>query len=814
MIRDHLLTLYRSLSRHRLYAALNIGGLAVGIAVFLVLMLTVRFETSFNRWLPGVEEIQRVNITYNFPGRTSEYGSNMQGVVLPLLLEDYPQITAGTRVKGHEAIVRQGAQSTREDISLVDPSFFDVFELPLVAGDAASALADPTHLVLSETLARKYFGDRPAAGQFLNLSINGTERRHRVAAVMRDLPASSSLDIGMLGQLSPSFFDEGNKGEVFEEWSSSTLSTYLRFANPAQASVVRDDLGSFIARRAPPDVLPTPDFVEYDLMPLTDVHFADALDPTAKRSADPAVVATLGVVGLMTLLIAAINYVNLATARAGLRAREVALRKVLGGTRRALALQFLTEAVTLAAVAALLGLALTELALPVINAFGGTALELRYFGPDGVLIWLALLALVTGLCAGVYPALMLSNFAPASVLASARAPGGGRAGARVREALVAFQFAVALAFTICTAVMLAQADHVRRADLGFEREGLLVIEDFMDAELDGGRQALLAAFRTIPGVVAATTSNRSPATGNVSTTNAARPGHVGQEPTLVWEMVGPGYFETYGVELAAGRAFNAANRLDDVRGTEQDINGRNVMLNEAAVEMLGFASPQAAIGQTVRYGRQATTVIGVTRDVRFRSPREPIPALLLMFNSGDVPRPVAAVRFRGDPQAVVAGLGREWRRVAPNLPFEAQTVDQLLSDYYEPEERRSRLFTLGAFIAIAIGAVGLYGLASFTAARRTKEIGIRKTLGASTTDVLRLLVGQFLRPVLLAGVVAWPVAFVLMQGWLDRFDQRIELNPLYFVLPTLLALALAVLTVVGQALRVARAEPARALRYE
>jgi putative ABC transport system permease protein len=819
VLNHYLRTLYRSLSRQKLYAVLNVGGLAVGIAVFLILSLVVRYELAFDRWVPNVEQIYRLNVDTQFPGTPPQFSSNTQGVVAPLLKEDYPQIEAVTRVMHSRTTIKIDGRSLESDLSFVDPDFFDVFALPLIAGDPEAALRDPASVVLVERLAKTLYPDGGALGRALELTINGQTRAFTVTAVAHDLPDESSLDVSMMVPLSRSYFSEERAESVFENWGSFNMSTFVRIADSQAAHTVNADLRRFVSRRVPPDALPTPtdEVVRYSLMPLTQVHFADARDPNAQRSADAADVAVLGLVGLMTLIIAAINYVNLATARAGLRAREVAVRKTLGATRQMLAIQFLIEGVLLAAVAGLVGLALTELTLPVVNAYGGTNLKLTYWGLDGVVVLATFAILAVGLGAGIWPALVLSSFAPAGVLASARSPGGGKLGSRVRGSLVLIQFTVALVFSICTAVMLEQSHHLRTADLGFSREGLLIQDRFASPDLDTRRSALLDQYRRLPNVLSATVSDRSPATGSVSSTNVSRPGHVGEEPALVVEVIGPDYFQTYGANLVAGRAFDPRNRLDDARAEAGDDPweggvGHNVMLSQSALPVLGFADAQKAIGQTVRFAGKPMTVIGVVRDVRFRSPRDQIPAVVYRYRSDEIPGGVAAVRFRGDPAMVRGVMETTWRSFAPAVPFEAKTVAQMLEPYYTPEDQRSRLFVMGASVAILIGALGLYGMAAFVTARRTREIGIRKTLGASTREVLGLLVGQFLRPVGVAALIGCPLAFVLMSRWLDRFDDRVSLSLWVFLIPVIGAVFIAVFTVLGHAVVTARSEPAKALR--
>ncbi|MEG8025467.1 FtsX-like permease family protein [Sphingomonas aurantiaca] len=495
------------------------------------------------------------------------------------------------------------------------------------------------------------------------------------------------------------------------------------------------------------------------------------------------------------------------------------MRKVLGGTRRSLMRQFLGEALATVAVAALIGLALAEIALPFVNTLGGTKLAIRYLGADGILPPLVALVLGIALVAGLYPAFVLSSFRPAAVLASTRAPGGGRAGARLRGGLVVIQFAIAIAFAIATATMLAQTAHMRDADLGFRRDGLMIVRSLMTGGIDAPqRAAILRALAAVPGVTGVTVGNNAP--GDQSTTNFSgytRPGGSSVKTSVMDVDTGRDYFRVYGARLIAGRLFDTAHADDRALLTleQRKRTGPNIVINRKAATALGFASPAAALGQTINDGSRPSTIIGVVDDVRFRSPRDPVDPVAYSYNSIDILSPYAAVRYAGDPKAMATAMEAAWKRVVPGVPFDARSVeDNLFRRYYKADAQRSRLFTIGAVLAIAIGCIGLYGLAAFDTTRRVKEIGIRKTLGASTADVLMLLIGQFMRPVILANIVAWPLAYVAMQRWLAGFDDRIALSPMVFLGASLAAVLIASATVLGQAWRVSRAEPARALRYE
>ena len=807
MNRFALLSLYRSLTRHKLYAALNIGGLAVGIAVFLVLGLYVRFETGFEKWLPNHDKIYVMQTIWNLPGSPfNGRESQTMGGLLTQLREDFPG-TVGTRVwgGGGAGSVLRGGVATKEDVAEVDPTFFDVFDLPMASGDGRHALADPSGALISETLAHKYFGTSNPIGQTITASYE-QPRNYRIAGVFRDLPMNSEFKLSLILPL-----PRGERNTSWSHWGSTHLQTYLRFDTPTAARAFGQKLSAFVDRRALKDMGPNASKMEnVALLPLTENHLASR---TGGLSSAKMTVITLGLVGLLTLLIAIVNYVNLATARAGLRAREVAMRKVLGADRKALVTQFLGEAVLTVAIAALGGLILAELGLPLVNAAGGLSLVIPY---AVVVPALVTLVIAVGALAGLYPALLLSRFPAAAVLASSRSPGGGRAGTRVREALVVFQFGLAIAFIIGTVVLLAQTRHLRQADVGYQRDGLIVVRSISDDTVTPGqRRALVAAIRALPGVQkVGLGGDGAGGSGAKNGDNVPLPGVPGDGPNLRWVIVGPGFFDVYGPQLIAGRLFDAARREDD-QGVADQAKGANILINRLAVQQLGFASPEAAIGKTVG-GDRPRTIIGVIENMRFDTPRDPI-APTYFYYTGDPSsnsNMIGNVRFTGDPRAMLSSIRSLWQRMVPQVPFNGDTADNRLATYYKADEQATRLFAIGAGLAVVIGCVGLWGLASFNTARRIKEIGIRKTLGASSGDIVKLLVGQFLRPVLIANLVAWPIAFFAMRTWLAGFVDRISLSPLFFLGATLLAVVIAVLTVLGQALKASRAAPAWALRHD
>jgi putative ABC transport system permease protein len=803
-----LLTLYRSLTRHKMQAVLNIGGLAVGIAVFLVLGLYVRFETSYEKWLPRHAGIYRVLTELHLPGTAfnGAYPDTMTGM-LEQMRQDFPGLV-GTRIRGGRkgGSVLRGDTATKEDVAQVDAAFFRVFDLPMVRGDGARALADPTAALLSRSAARKFFGSSDAVGQTMTIAVDAPAT-YRVAGIFEDLPANSDLRFSILLPM-PRTPPAGDW--MWYKWGTASAATFLRFGTAAQARAFERAMPAFIQRHAGMDLGPRPtDVISLPLMPIADGHLRPVGPESAGRSLT---VATLGIVGVLTLLIAIVNYVNLATARAGLRAREVAMRKVLGADRATLVRQFLGEAVATVAVAALVGLMIAELGLPYVNAAGGLTLTIPY---AIVVPALAVLALLVGVAAGFYPALLLSRFPAAAVLASARAPGGGRAGARLREALVVVQFGLATAFIIGTIVLVVQVAHVRNADLGFRRDGLLMVPSLADKGVGPERtRALLAAFRTLPGVASVGVGGAGPGgDGGANVDAIEMPGRPAPGLSVMTLVTGPDFFRTYAPTLLAGRLFDDAHRADDSKDWQRWPKGRNIVLNAKAAVALGFRTPAEAIGKTVG-GSMPRTIVGVIDRLRFFSPRTPDEATYYVYYREFVPTPVAAIRFTGDRRATTDAIGRAWRRIAPDVPLVVESADRRLAPLHEADERAARLFAIGSGLAVFIGCIGLWGLASFNAARRMHEIGIRKTLGASAADIVRLLVGQFLRPVLIANLLAWPIAYAAMRLWLAGFADPIALSPLYFVAASLLALVIATLTVIGQSLRASRAAPAWALRHD
>ncbi len=813
MLKSTFTAFFRSFTRHPLYALLNLLGLSLGIAVFITLSLLYRFETSYESWSPQRADIYAAGIRYHFPGMPEDIYTGSMGGLLEELKGAYPQ-TDGTRDWSNDVIVHKGADVFSEKIELVDANFLTFFEAPMLYGNAATALSDPSHVVLSATIARKYFGTTNAVGRTITLSDEEGLKTYTVSAVIADLPKNTDFQLDMLRQLTP---QRTAMEENWHHWGSVQLATYLKFKDPAAGAAYGMQFPAFTDRQAAnkfgPGIVPHK-LMELKLVPLAGMHL---LNPKDKAS-----IVSLGVVGLIALALALINYVNLATARAGLRAREVAVRKTLGAPPASLRAQFLFEAVLTLLLAFLVALSAVELSLPVINSTGGLSLTLDYRNDA---MWLAALlgcVLGSGLLAALYPAFVLSAFKPAQVLASSRTPGGGRMAGFLRAGLAMLQFtAVAAAFILIQGFVL-QINHIQNADLGFQRGNLTLVNSIRDnAVTQAQRDAFVAAAATLPHVTKATLANAIPGDQSTSNnSNIVRPGQ-SDDPTLApslnWSIVGPGYFDLIGAKVIAGRVFDPQYGEDQMWENDSDRKDVviSIVISRKAAKNMGYASPQAAIGQTARFNDHQVRIIGVVEDMRFYSPTMPIPPKLYLFDMHASYAVVAMVRYQGTSEAAMRDQLRGlWKQIVPEVPFDSSSVTENLDQYYKPERDRTHLFALGAGIAALIGCIGLYGMAAFNTSRRVREIGVRKVLGASRGQVVRLLLLQFLRPVAVASLIAWPLGWLALQHWLSQFDDAIAMPLWIFPAASAAALAIALVTVGWLAAASAGTEPGKALRHD
>lgn len=832
MWRNYLTVGYRALVKNRMYSVINIAGLAIGMAACLLILLFVRYELSYDEWLPGAAD------TYQFQ---SWYTEKQTGRLLPLQMtayaseapmrKDFPQIEKSVYVlPTAPPFVKGGEASATKDVLLVTDNLLDVIELPLLHGDR-SALAAVSNAVLTQSEAIRRYGTDDIVGRTMTLIAKGESHDYRITGVLRDLPRNSHLRATIIARIDLAAF-MAKEPDFLKNWGWQSGYVYLKLRHGTDPSTIEAGLHAWEKRNIPDDNAGDAhynpgDDQEWHLVNVRDVHLGTGQEGAMTPSNDRRTILTFAVIALLILGMAVVNFTNLATARASQRAREVALRKVLGARRKQLIAQFIGESVLVAALAMLVGLALVELLIKPFAAFLDADLRLDYFGAGGIALPVLGLVLVVGVLGGLYPAFFLSCLQPASVLkanrSAAETPGSGR----LRSGLVVAQFAVSIALIVCTAVIYAQTVYARSVDPGYQRDHILQVDGLSRYQLLNLGETIVRQMRQVPGVISVGRSDIGVATTDNRNTSVIVPGnpeqiHVGQY------RVDAGFFRTMGIKLLAGRPFDERRPLDDMTlpfpttpAAERAFvaRGANVVINEMAARKMGFQTPAAAIGKQIKgtlvdneIGLVPVTIVGVVQDSRFRSVRQPLDPI--MFQLVTAAPSTLVIRYKGDPAAVYAGVERTWKGITREVPFEAKFSDDIIQELYKAEDARTTIFATFAGLAVVVGCLGLFGLAAFTAERRTKEIGVRKVLGARTWDIVQLLVWQFSRPVVVANLIAWPVAWWLMRDWLNGFDDRIALEPMPFIAAGALALGIAVVTVAGHAFRIARANPIHALRYE
>ncbi|HEX9946883.1 MAG TPA: ABC transporter permease [Allosphingosinicella sp.] len=829
MWRNYLTVAYRALTKSKTYAFINIVGLAIGLAAFLMILLYVRYETRYDRWLPDADRVFQVQSIHTDPetGQVRRQ-QGTHGVITETLAKDFPQIEAIARAEGHEPVFLRNGEASFAPMVRADETFFQILDIPFLHGDPATALKNAESLVLSRSEAERRFGAVDVVGQTITAVRGGERSEMRVTGIFEDLPRNSHMNFDMVSRIT-----DQEKAQC--GWGCVNGWVYLKLRPGADAEEINRQLPAWEKRNIPPmDVggvkVSEGEAFDWKLVNVRDVHLSEAEGEAERPGNDRGTLLTFTIVALLILGIASVNFVNLATARASQRAREVALRKVLGANRGQLIVQFLAESTLLACAAMLLALATAELTLPFLSKFLGTELRMNYFGDGGIALPAVGLLLAVGLAGGLYPAFYLSRYQPAAVLKANKSSAEPIGSGRLRAVLVVAQFSVSIGLIICTAIIYAQTNFARTTDPGYRRDGLIQVGNLGRAQVVPLTETLIREMEAVDGVKRAAGASIVPASGTTLNTSVQLPGRA-RPITIGWYSVHPNFFDAMGIEMLAGRKLSrqfandsGAVPLEPDEATEAGLRmlarrGQNIVVNETAARQMGFAEPAQALGKQIKvnqlpdeYGLLPATIVGVARDSRFRSLREPVEAMI--YQDSGVYRSLVVRYEAADPEGLRRNLERVWKKLAPEVPFEAAFSDDRLGELYATDAARAKTFGGFALLAVLIACLGLFGLSAFTAERRTKEIGIRKVFGARSGDIVRLLAWQFSKPVIFANLIAWPAAWWLMRGWLNGFDARIDLGPGPFVVAGGLALAIALGTIAGHALKVARANPIHALRYE
>jgi putative ABC transport system permease protein len=831
MWRNYWTVAVRALAKSKTYSVINIAGLAIGMAACIMILLYINYERSYDQWLPDAKNTYELQAWYPHPTDGEPIFMQMSAYVSKeRVKKDFPQVQSSVYVSDNGPVfLKDGQASSTKDWLFADDDFLKVVSIPMLAGTTLTA---PQTAVLSQSEAVARYGTDQVVGRTLTIISRGIKRDFTITGLMKDVPKNSSLKAKALLRLDYNAFYADQPEFLTKCWGCQSGYVFLKMKPGSDVKAMEAQMPAWEKRNIPDE--PNGDILynagtdeDWHFVNIKDVHLGKAQDASMTPGNDKRSITTFAVIALLILGMAVVNFMNLATARASQRAREVALRKVLGANRRQLIVQFIAESILIAAVAMLLALALVELLVRPFAAFLDADMALRYVGHGGILLPAVTLTLLVGIVSGLYPAFFLSRFQPAQVLkanrSAAETPGSGR----VRTVLVVFQFAVSIGLIICTAVIYGQTVYARSVDPGYQRDHILQVEELGRAQLFSKADSIVQQMKQLPGVQAAGLTDIGIDTSNQSNTGIIPPGS-NKQVNIGQYNVGDGFLNAMGLTLKAGRWFDRNRPMDDAtlpyprdKKIEQAIaqRGVNVVLNEYAVKKLGFKSPQDAVGKVVKSelfspedGMVTINIIGVVGDSRFRSVRTPIDPI--MFRNVTAGPNYLIVRYKGDPATVRGEVERQWKQITNEVPFTAKFSEDIIAELYKKEDARAKTFAGFALLAVIIGCLGLFGLAAFTAERRTKEIGIRKVLGARTGDIVRLLVWQFSRPVIIANIIAWPVAWWLMRDWLNGFDQRISLTPVPFLAAAAVALGIAVATVVGHAMKVARSNPIHALRYE
>lgn len=797
MLKTCLMAALRSLRRQVGYTFVNVAGLAVGMAYCVLIVLFVRDELAYDRFHERADRIYRI---------TSDWGEFSVPSTNPPLLKalktDYPELTVAHLLR-YEALVRRETEAFRQQTLFANPDLFEVFTLPLERGDPAAVLARPFTAVLSPEVARRIFGEQDPIGQRLYVD---NQFEVEITGLLEPVPDQSHVRFDLLVSWATldALFDYSNS----TSWGNNSIYTYLLLPEGMAAAALEAQLPDLIARHAGENW----NGATLGLQALTDVHLHSHHNMELAPNGHVAYVYVFSIVALFILLVACINFVNLATARAADRAREVGVRKVAGAHRRQLILQFLVESVLLASVAVVLSALLVVLALPLFRQLSGKALALGVLGDGTTLAAFAAVALFAGILAGSYPAFVLSSFRPALVLKGTFRT--SRRGASLRRGLVVFQFATSIFLLIGTMVVYRQLAYLRTANVGFDREQVLVL-DAPDDRIAGQYPAFEELVRQTPGVLAVSISSEGLPSELLDGDGFRLEGAPEDSAQGLRSVaVGFDFFETLGVPMAAGRSYDRNRSTDSTA----------FIVNRAALAVLSGdldepLGPEEAVGRTLhtQFDGQpiAWPIVGVTEDFNMASLHEEIEPVVFFFRPARYDHFLVRVA-PGTLDRTLAGVEAAWERLYPEWPISYRFADQAFEAQYRAEERLGRIFSIFAGLAAFIACLGLFGLAAFTTRQRTKEIGVRKVLGASATGIALLLSRDFLRLVAIAGVVAVPAAYLAAERWLGSFAYRIDVvrNADVFLWAGGVALVVALLTVSYQAFRAAFMDPVRTLRYE
>lgn len=812
MLRNYFKIAFRNLWKNKGYSAINIFGLAAGLATCLLITLYVTDELSYDRHFKNADRIYRINSDIRFGGADLHMTqtSDMMG---PLLKKDHPQVEEYTRVytnDGPKLIKKGNDYITESRVANADSTFFNVFALPVISGDTKTALNEPSTVVLTESAARKYFGDVDVMGKTVEVKDGETIVLYKITAVINDIPQETHFNFDFI-------FSMKNVNYQWEQLTSHNFNTYLLLRPGTDYKAFEKNFPLYIEKYVLPfaqqfmkigsmdEFRKAGNKLEYSLIPITKIHLYSDYSFEITPPGNIQYVYIFSGIALFILILACINFMNLSTARSARRGKEVGIRKVLGTEKKTLVTQFLIESTVTSIISLAIALVICYFVLPLFNDVAAKTLSIKDLTGGNLLPFLILLPFIVGLMAGSYPALFLSRFKPIVVL-----KGNANSGFKksvLRNVLVVFQFCISIIFIIGTIIVYNQLNYIQNKNLGFNKDQVLII-DGANA-LNNKAKAFKEEVLSLQGVSSGTLSSYLPVTNSSRSDNSfSKEAVMNAESGIdmqTW-IVDYDYIKTMGMEISKGRNFSRDYGSDSSA----------LLITATTAKMLGWDNP---VGKTI-YAPQGNpgspltpmTVIGVVKDFHFESLRQKLGPLCMALGSS-----TGLASFRISAASVknlIPQIEKKWKSLAPSLPFSYRFMNDSFNEMYRSEHRVGTIAIVFAILAILIACLGLFGLVTYMAEQRTKEVGIRKVLGASVGNVVTLLTRDFLVLVAIASVLAFPIAWWAMNKWLQDFEYRIDIGAWIFITAAIAALLIALLTVSFQAIKAAVANPVKSLRTE
>ncbi len=804
MFKNHLKIVYRNFVRHKLFSFINVFGLAIGLAICLIISLWVHRELSYDRFRENAHRIYRIEREL-FRDQSYSRWPITGGLYKQALIDDFPEIENAVRFWRREFAIKDYKNDIhRQQTYAVDNSIFDIFDFDLEEGDKQTALSDPMTVVLTRENALKYFGTGDAIGRSLSFEWGGEQTDFKVTGILKEVPENSHIHFDML--ISMASVPE----DTFSDWRSNYLYTYILTSEGTLKSDLEEKLKTFVAQRLEPhygdllllnEDMTIHDVLKIHLFPIVDIHLHPSINWEVEAGGSILSIYIFSFIAVLILVIACLNFVNLSTARANKRAKEVSLRKTVGADKYQLRGQFIQESVLLAFVSLGIALAMDSLFVKVYNGIFSENLSLSLLLQPKNLVFLIGATLLIGVLAGLYPAFYLTRFEPAKVIRGNLPAGSAKS--VFRRNMVVIQFSISIILIIGMFTIYKQMKYIQNRSLGFDRENVVIIP-VRSRQIAQNYESFRNEVKRSSRISSVSASSEVPADTHYSNSYFSRLDS--DEPvSLYMFFTDYDYLDTYRMEVLAGRTFSKEFSTDKA-GT--------IILNQSAAQRFGW-TPEEAVGKKLEnpYSEDPAQVVGVVKNFNFRSLRIEVEPMALLLDPGYI-RAISVRIMPGNFEETLSFIREKWKGAFPGEQFEFGFLDNRINQMYTNEKKMQRIFVIFSSLSILVSCLGLLGLVSFTTEVRTKEIGIRKALGASTGSVILLLSREFIKWIILANIVAWPLAWFMMKKWLQNFAYRTEIGWIVFVLAGFVITFIATFTFIFQTVKTAHADPVDSLRYE